>query len=491
MTLEKVIQKHKKVRKYTPNIINLISNNKIRQLAASVDLFLNMLGDETEFKASQNKCNILIAADTSLFYSVKNELLKNAQTSNNKNNIELSFSHNEATDLYDEMSICEDDGGVPSGGGTLKVLSTIPFYLGSTQNMTYHNIPITVTYDYVVPVEKGIPNSELDSPNVKKLIITCNSIEERQTVEGHLKDAIYKEYYTGYRTIHVSQMGQNATGDKNTRPVSSVILPVEQKKRILETIDVFKESKEKYAAMGLPYHTGILLEGPPGTGKTSLAKMIATYMERDLYVVSVNSFRDDAYFIDIISGLSSNSVIVFEDIDTNRMTMRDDKKEKGVTLTGLLNALDGIMTPEGSVFILTTNKIDNIDKAMYRPGRVDLVEHVGYVNTEQFRLFCEEFKQGTSVPDSFDESLKITTSELMQCFRNNMHTPDKTQDSLEQLMQNKRENNQCTNTEQYTSIEIAPIIQDSTLETPTIGMAKNSLILKLKKKLVHLKILVR
>ena len=42
MTLEKVIQKHKKVRKYTPNIINLISNNKIRQLAASVDLFLGL-----------------------------------------------------------------------------------------------------------------------------------------------------------------------------------------------------------------------------------------------------------------------------------------------------------------------------------------------------------------------------------------------------------------------------------------------------------------
>ena len=67
------------------------------------------------------------------------------------------------------------------------------------------------------------------------------------------------------------------------------------------------------------------------------------------------------------------SCICFEDVDALFDNHRD-KRQGGclVTFSGLLNALDGVGDPRGTIFFLTTNYKDRLDKALIRPGRVDV-----------------------------------------------------------------------------------------------------------------------
>ena len=72
-------------------------------------------------------------------------------------------------------------------------------------------------------------------------------------------------------------------------------------------------------------------------------------------------------------------IVVFEDIDLAKSSQEDAShdgggllKDKGVRYRDLLNVLDGLDTPEGIIFILTSNNKDRIGKALLRPGRIDV-----------------------------------------------------------------------------------------------------------------------
>lgn len=80
-----------------------------------------------------------------------------------------------------------------------------------------------------------------------------------------------------------------------------------------------------------------------------------------------------------------------------------------VTLSGLLNALDGVASSEGRIVFMTTNYLDRLDPALIRPGRVDLKEFIGHCTRYQLEQMYRRFYDG---PDMVDFATRFADNVL-------------------------------------------------------------------------------
>jgi len=135
-----------------------------------------------------------------------------------------------------------------------------------------------------------------------------------------------------------------------------------------------------------------LFYGPPGTGKSSLSLGISNYTKRDILSINMSKDITDSNIISLISNRAPKSIVLFEDIDCllddiNRSEESKDKEVK-ISLSCILNILDGIYTPNDVIFIITTNNLEKIDEAIKRKGRTDVLLEIKKPNT----LFINELK---------------------------------------------------------------------------------------------------
>ena len=180
--------------------------------------------------------------------------------------------------------------------------------------------------------------------------------------------------------------------------LDSVVLKPGEKERLVEDLEKFRAARQRYRRLGVPYHRGYLLYGPPGTGKTSLVSGLAAAFGMSIYAVNLTEMNDRSLKI-AINDVPENSVILFEDIDCMRAGHRRGERNTlqeqaastdsakpdrfGVTLSGLLNVLDGFHAPENVIFMMTTNDAEALDPALLRPGRIDYKLFLGRAVTAQ------------------------------------------------------------------------------------------------------------
>ena len=178
-----------------------------------------------------------------------------------------------------------------------------------------------------------------------------------------------------------------------SRPIDTVILDPNRKNDILNDINEYlhPSTAQWYGNRGIPYRRGYLFYGPPGSGKSSFAWAIAGVFGLHIYCLSLadpNMTEDQlgALFAD----LPPRCVMLLEDIDTAGLDKRDsteatglDNKKKGITLSGLLNVIDGVAAHEGHVLVMTTNFLEKLDAALIRPGRIDMVVPFTLATTQQ------------------------------------------------------------------------------------------------------------
>ncbi|KAK0211481.1 P-loop containing nucleoside triphosphate hydrolase protein [Armillaria fumosa] len=202
------------------------------------------------------------------------------------------------------------------------------------------------------------------------------------------------------------------TDSRHKRPMGSIVLNPGVKEMLLNDTRDFLRSEKWYADRGIPFRRGYLLHGVPGSGKSSLIHAIAGELMLDIYVVSLSSsWISDSTLTTLMGRVPARCILLLEDLDAaftrsvsrdknsngnpegnddgdndqsdipngpptssrSRRHQRDQLSEVNtLSLSGLLNALDGVAAAEGRLLFATTNHLERLDPALSRPGRMDV-----------------------------------------------------------------------------------------------------------------------
>lgn len=145
-----------------------------------------------------------------------------------------------------------------------------------------------------------------------------------------------------------------------------------EKELVIEHVKKWQSNKDYYESNGIINKTGILLYGEPGTGKSTMFRALASYLNYNLHVISLKAYENEDELINRVSSIRANSVVLFEDIDCVVQNRDDNKSNKSDIFGTLLNMIDGSLSPSNVVFAATTNHFDKLDSALTREGRFDL-----------------------------------------------------------------------------------------------------------------------
>ena len=181
--------------------------------------------------------------------------------------------------------------------------------------------------------------------------------------------------------------GWSVKGKVKKQSLKSLALNPETVETFVAEVEYFLNNEEDYTELGLPYKLTMVLHGVSGSGKSSVIRSLASDYNMNLCNLPLSGMSDQT-FRDALNTVPKNSLVMIEDFDScgavgKRQNVTGVDNTKGedsvsesfsfLTLSGILNALDGVSSLNGTIVVLTTNCIDNIDTALLREGRVDFM----------------------------------------------------------------------------------------------------------------------
>lgn len=201
-------------------------------------------------------------------------------------------------------------------------------------------------------------------------MVTCMEKVEEPDLDHRLKLFIHNEKDCSWKFLNYVP----------TRDADTVFYP--KKKSLLDDLQLFMDHEEDYNKYGIPYKRNYLFHGPPGSGKSSCIRLMASKMKCHVYIMSFSSRCTDAMFIKLLSLIRNNSILVLEDIDN---LFRDNTLNHSVSLSTILNALDGLTSKRKLITCITTNHINKLPEELIRVGRIDGIYTFKHANPDQLK----------------------------------------------------------------------------------------------------------
>ena len=264
--------------------------------------------------------------------------------------------------------------------------------------------------DFVKNRLKGLPITEGDEISV---MILGNSMEFRITKVGP------KKIVRIDRSTNLKILSETVSDEKTRITYEEVGGLVTEIKSMREIVELPLKHPELFSRLGVEPHSGILLYGPPGCGKTLLAKVLASESDANIYSINgpeiMNKYygETEARLRDIFKEAKDNSpsIIFIDEIDAiapKREEVYGDVEKRVVAQ--LLALMDGL-TERGNVVVLgATNRPDSVDPALRRPGRFDREVEISVPNADGRLEILQIHTRG--MPLGKDIELKNLASEL-------------------------------------------------------------------------------
>lgn len=362
------------------------------------------------------------------------------------------------------------------------------------KKIKYKNVDIT--YSYYSDIITVYTDKDRKKENY---IVTLKTMQHENSKEDILEEfckfcaSEYKFYLTGKvwtQKIYTNSRNEWKSSESNNfRKLDTIILKDNLKNTIKNDIQLFLNSEEWYQHRDIPYTRGYLFYGHPGTGKTSMIKGLSLFSKRHIHYLMLNEVETDTQLVELVKSINyKETILVIEDIDAmlnvvksrtmeqksyeefinekdkdKKMTKEEweqynesKSKRSTITLSGLLNVIDGLFSSHGRILIMTTNHPEILDSALIRPGRIDCKFLFDNCNREQIgRLYEMFFNKELSELNKYQLKQiikKYSPAEITSIFLRYRNNPDSAliylyQDEEENETKEENKNYECSGNE--------------------------------------------
>jgi ATP-dependent 26S proteasome regulatory subunit len=291
----------------------------------------------------------------------------------------------------------------------------------SNEKIKIFNLSINRTFE---EEKKDNPDYEAFKNNKKEILEEIKDIDDKDIKTEMMKQI--KNPPPQFLIEHKETI--NVKSDfvsEQSKPIDTLYLRKKDMFQLKSVLNNFGNCSEIYAELGIRKKLGLMFHGVPGTGKSTSIVTIASYLKKDIYYLNMNTIKTNAelqmIFDYVLKNCSKTGIIVIEEIEKQTdvvlknhelkdETMTDilNKKEGKLNLSYFLNLLDGTLSQEETVYIMTTNHIDKLEPALYRAGRIDKMIEFKKCDKYQIEIIYERImkrKIDSDVLDSIPEDV--------------------------------------------------------------------------------------